>query len=142
MWNYQYAQDNNLPGLTRIGVDGDPVDFVKVPDVGRQFCAKSGSGLLRENLSTADATRLTELLSSGDRELGIQRFSVSSQPTAEDPVTGKKLYTFTYTLGTGDTIAMNSDQSACLEPDQPNANLTYCNVQTFTIALTAGNGVN
>ncbi len=146
IWNTAKARELSHSKLARyetpVGSAGSAVSFVKVADKAKEYCEKSGSSLTKVNIPFDEIAASTELLKIGDRNLGVQALSIASTPSAYDPLTGKRIYTINYVLGTGETSAMNDTQTACLPPGDPKANLTYCNVQLFTIALTAGDGVN
>lgn len=147
IWNAAKAIEENSTQLTTHSKGGSeqPARFLKVPDVGKKYCAKEGSGALAlSDVNPADSAEASELLQAGDHSLGIQSFTVSTTNSSVDAATNQRLYRVTYTIGSGKTSAMNADQSACLAPGDPsgNANLTYCNVQKFTLVLRAGNTVN
>lgn len=152
LWNIEKAvQAEEAVGakdvtLTHIlssgGTVGDPIRFVKIPDTGKKYCLKASGALVNKNIVDADAKIMTDLLDTGDHKLGLQRLSITTKDSVYDASTGQRLYMVNYTLGTGDTAAMNSTQSACLPPGDPNSNLTYCNVQAFSIVLRVGSAVN
>lgn len=128
--------------LTATGTLGDPIRFVKIPDTSKAYCLKANGVVVNRNIIDSDARKMTDLLDAGDHKLGIQQLSISTQDSVYDASTRQRLYTATYVLGSGDTSAMNSTQTACLPPGDPNANLTYCNVQSFSIVLRVGSAVN
>lgn len=150
IWNTAKALQadtaNNDQHITRYrsqsGQD-TPVHFMKSPDVGKKYCQKDTDGeLLNKSIVQSDAAEAVELLKPGDHSLGVLLFQAVSSQEANDTTTGQRLYTFNYTIGSGDVSAMNQDQTACLPPGNLSSNLTYCNVQKFSIVLRAGNGVN
>lgn len=147
VWNTARAIEQNSTQLTTYLNAGreQPARFLKVPDVAKKYCAKESDGSLSyADVNATDSSQANELLQAGDHSLGVQSFKVSTSISAYDAAVGQRIYTVSYTLGSGQTSAMNADQSACLPPGDPsgNSNLTYCNVQKFTIVLRAGNTVN
>lgn len=146
IWNSAFAIERNLSELTKIrnasnAPTGNGVSLYKVADADKRYCAWSGAALLNQHVTYSDSQNGRELLRVGDRSLGMQDFRVISTDTAQDQSIGQKIYTISYRIGTGATEAMNTDQSACLAPNQPNSNWTYCNVQQFGIVVRAGNAV-
>lgn len=73
--------------------------------------------------------------------LAIHRFIVSTSPTADDPITGQRLYRIRFILGTNDQSSLNivSGITECKTPDQFNANPEYCAVNSFDFIVRAGN---
>jgi|GEM_PF-93038 len=129
--------------LGSTGTPLEPIQFVKVPDIDKKYCAKTTTGaLLNKNITYDDTRVMTNLLNAGDHRLALQSFSVVSRAT--DALTGQQLYVVTYTIGSGSPLAMDlkARPMKCLDPTAPTANLTYCNVQQFTIVLRAGSTVN
>lgn len=150
IWNTATAIETNFADrarfLTSNGAAGDTVNFVKVPDSGKKYCAKNTSGaLVNKNILYADVASATELLKPGDRTIRVLYFTLSTSATAYDATAGQRLYQVSYTLGTGATDTMVRTAgipTACLGPNEQNSNLAYCNVQQFGIVLRAGNTVN
>lgn len=146
IWNFAKALELT-PGDSNIvkyaGDASKTVRLVKVPDATKQYCAKDATGVLRtKDILTTDTDNAQDVLAAGERNLGIQKFTITSRSSAYDSSIDQRLYTLDYTLGTGTVTAMNSDQSACLPPSNLNSDLLYCNVQTFSLVLRAGNRVN
>ena len=150
IWNTASAIETNFVDraryLTSAGVAGDTVNFVKVTDTGKKYCAKGTSGaLINKHILYADTANATELLKPGDRTIRVLSFKVGTSDTAYDASSGQRLYQVSYTLGTGATSAMQKVSgvpTTCLPPTDSNSNFAYCNVQQFTIVLRAGNTVN
>ncbi|MGV9002039.1 MAG: PulJ/GspJ family protein [Candidatus Saccharimonadaceae bacterium] len=147
-WNIAKAIEGADTNLTRVlnvgGVAQYPIRFVRIPDNDKIYCLKTGGSLTNRNINDADAKQMTDLLDAGDHALALQSFSVSTADSAFDVLTKQRLYSVTYTVGSGATSAMNLAASPikCLDPGSPNANPVYCNVQQFTIVLRVGNTVN
>lgn len=152
IWNTASALEGSTPFpdraryLTSAGIAGDAVNFVRVADTGKKYCAKDVSGiLLNKNILYADTDNSTELIKPGDHTIHVLSFNVTTTDAAYDATSGQRLYQVLYTLGTGDTSAMTFTSgvpTSCLPPGNPNSNLAYCNVQQFGIVLRAGNTVN
>lgn len=150
IWNTATAIETSFTDraryLSSAGIAGDAVNFVKIADTGKKYCAKDVSGtLLNKNIVYADIDNATELLTSGDHTIHVLAFNVTTTDAGYDATSGQRLYQVLYALGTGDTSAMafsSGVPTRCLPPDDPNANLAYCNVQQFGIVLRAGNTVN
>lgn len=151
IWNTATALETNFVDRARYldssGTAGNSVSFVRVVDTGKKYCSKDpGTGaLVYKNILYADASNTTELIKPGDRKIQLLTFKVTTSATAYDAISGQRLYHVSYTLGTGDTIAMVRTAGIptnCLPPSDPNSNLAYCNVQQFGIVLRAGNTVN
>lgn len=150
LWNTASAIETGFSGRTTIltssGSRGSDINFAKVPDSTKKYCAKDSSGsLLYGDILNSDASNVTELLKQGDRTLRLLYFSVSTIDSANDPLSGQRLYTVAYTIGTGKVSTMNLESgipTSCLGPNDAGSDFVYCNVQPFTIALRAGNAVN
>lgn len=143
IWNYTSAVEAGTDAnLTRVIGDTEPIRFVKVADTGKTYCMKSGTTLSKPNILAADATTMTTLVKPGDHSLGVLNVTLSSQASAYDAGTGQRMYTMGYILGTGQTSAMNLSNYSCLPPSDANSNLTYCNIQPFSIVLRVGSAVN
>ena len=150
VWNTATGIETNFVDraryLTSAGIAGDTVNFVKVADTGKKYCAKDVSGtLLNKNILYADIENATELIKPGDHIIHLLSFKVTTTDSAYDSTSGQRLYQVLYSLGTGATSTMtltNGVPTSCLPPDDPNSNLAYCNVQQFGIVLRAGNTVN
>jgi type II secretory pathway pseudopilin PulG len=134
IWNYGKARVNNHPDLNTFRNDSTQISFVKVSDPSASYCLDPSLDI--------DPSGAVELLQSGDRNLAIHSFSMTTATTATDSKTGQQLYTVDFTIGTNDISALNTTQTACLPPAILGADVTYCSVQQFSIVLRTGNGVN
>lgn len=144
IWNTAKAITDNSAELVRYGSGSTDklVHLTKVPDAAKLYCAKDATGRVQlANIQTSDVQAAAELLESGDHQLGVNRFLLTTTPAATDPATGETLYTLEYIIGSGAVSAMNADQSACLTPGVANADIQYCNVQQFSLVIRAGNRV-
>ena len=146
IWNIAAAVERNDANLTKKlssgGTPGEAIRFIKVPDTGKKYCQKTSGAVVNRHIASTDVPLITELLTAGDHKLGMQRFTISTTNSAYDVATEQRIYSVNYVIGTGDTSAMNSTQTACLPPGTANSNITYCNVQSFSIVLRAGNAGN
>ena len=149
IWNSSFALERNLREVSKLenaanAAEGAGVSLYKVPDADKRYCGLSGSAPITQHIRYSDRVAGRELLKTGDRNLGLQEFSVVSSSSAEDLGIRQKMYTVNYRIGTGSTEAMNADQTACLAPGEnvdgvDKSNWTYCNIQQFTIVVRAGN---
>lgn len=144
IWNYAKAIDANPndTNLTKYGTPptGEMPILIKVPDSEGIYCDKDAGGLVYKNIRGADVPLAQELLKLGDHELGVHKLGfISPIPaSATNDSIGQALYSIEFVIGTNKIEALNTDQSACLTADQPNADPLYCNVQKFTLVVRAG----
>jgi type II secretory pathway pseudopilin PulG len=143
IWNYARSLASNSADVTKYASGSKDIQFIKVPDSNKIYCNKSGlSGtdvLVVKEVSDADEATAVELLKSGDRDLGIHKFTLNDPPaSAKNAITGQQVYNIAYTIGTSRVSAMNSDQSACLDASLPNADPLYCNVRQFGLVVRTG----
>lgn len=145
VWNTAKAIEQNTdPNLTRTStsVSAPVVRFVKIPDSSKVYCAKLTSGALANpDLRGVDVTLAQELIEPGDHSLGINKFVITTYPSATDTATRETMYTLTYSIGAGKTDAMNAGKTACIDQGAIGADFTYCSVQEFTLVLRAGDRV-
>lgn len=138
IWNYGKAI-NDGTSQNKFASGSDVIRFVKVPDVGAIYCL--------DNKRVIDSADAVDLLSSGDRNLSIHAFSITSDkeategvlPSTYDKISGSRIYTISYTIGTNDAFALTDDYTACKQPGVNGADLNYCSVESFAISATAGN---
>jgi len=133
--NYTYAwtygANIGAPSLNRYTGSGAAVRFAKIAD--------PGAGLCKGNPGTIDAAQASELLTSGDRDLVVQDFTIKQ--TATEPLTGEALYAISMIIGTSDTTQLLADKSACKPPSGLSGVDNYCSVNRFDIIVHAGNTV-
>ena len=155
IWNYakaiqsKSAADANMYVTKYEATAAQPnpgtFQLIKVPDTGRVYCAKNGVGALTyRNIRADDVPRAQELLKTGDHSLGVHHLSFLTPvpASANNDVTGQRIYSLTYVIGTSPTGALNPTQTACLPAGEDGADPLYCNVQQFSLVVRAGNGVN
>lgn len=151
IWNYgtaltaqnpsrnQYSSPNTAGNtITEGGVTRYEISLVKVPDAGSSYCIPNAGG----TYAAVSPVGAVELLRMGDRGLALHNLTVTSVASGTDALSSQQLYKFTYTIGTSDLNALNSDQSLCKGPDVSGSDLNYCSVNTFTTVLRVIGGVN
>lgn len=117
-----------------ITATSSPIRLVKVYDTSAAYCTNVGLPV--------DPTVATELLNVGDHNLALQSFSISTVlPSADDPLTGQRMYTITFDIGTNDQNALTNGGTTCKAPGAVGADLSYCVVQNFSIVARAGSVV-
>ncbi len=146
VWNTAKATESPIDGnaarvLNSADLPQGTISLIKVSDADKTYCTKT-SGKVPRDITYADSLVMTDLLDAGDHKLGIQKMAVSTNDTSYDASTNQRLYTVNYTIGSGNTSAMNTTQSACLPPGDPDSDLSYCTVQSFSLVLRVGNAVN
>ena len=140
--NYSYLW-NTLDGAkatTNIKNNGTAVSLVRVPDAGRFYCANVPGVGLPWSIRSTDREKLVQLVKEGDHKLSLTAFSVDTGSSLYDPVTGQRLFTVNYSIGTGEPSTMTADRTACLPPSDPASDPVYCNVQQFSSVVRAGGG--
>jgi len=139
VWNYGKAIDAKKQDLN-VDTEGRVIVFSKVQDTGASYCTPGTNGTYPK----IDPSKASEMIQSSEHALWIHAFTVSSEPTASDPLSSQQLYRISFSLGTADIKALNNTQTACVTPDVDpiNSDLNYCSIQKFTIVLRAVNGVN
>jgi type II secretory pathway pseudopilin PulG len=148
IWNTEKALTEDSPELVKYSpTSPDPTKkqsvklrFVKVPDSSKKYCAVTPTNTVAtREIDAADIKLTTELVEAGDRQLGIEGFSISTRDTARDAATKQQLYTANYVLGSGNVSAMNDTQTACLETGN-DADPLYCHVDQFSLVIRTGVG--
>ena len=138
IWNYGNTLNKTNPlEINRYSDTGNkstvPIHFVKVRDAGASYCLDPSKPI--------DFSQSVELLLSGDHSLAIQKFDITSPDTAKDDKARERLYSLDFYIGTNDSMALNSDASACKQPGEDDADIARCSIQEFNIAIRAGNSV-
>lgn len=109
--------------------DGTEIRFVKVKDAGGGLCANPAL-----NIQKSDAK---EVLTSGDRDLVIHKFSIV-KTTGDDEI-GQTLYAVSMTIGTNDRQQLTTNDTSCKPPSGGIGDESYCSVNQFDIIAKAGN---
>jgi len=131
-WNYGSALAGGVgaPAIFNVYDDGkSSVSFAKVTDPNGSLCANPTDPVIRANA--------VELLTSGDRDLVLQSFSISR--TANDATTGQTIYAISMIIGTNDRAQLTTDNASCKPPSEGAGNEQYCSVNQFDIIARAGN---
>lgn len=118
--------------------------FVKVPDVARIYCQKSGSNFATRDIRSVDRAGSQELLEAGEYNLALLRTDLPTPPSTATATYGSEtqgLYNFSYTITAGDIGAIDTAKPGCRDPSVFGSNTTYCNVQDFTLVFRLGSGV-
>jgi prepilin-type N-terminal cleavage/methylation domain-containing protein len=155
VWNFGKALSTYSAGqTTSINLLNDSngvksvFNIVKVIDANGSMCANANPKVI----SSASAT---ELLQNTDHNLAVHEFCATTDPAANDSLTGQQLYTLAFTLGTNDAAALTTSTAPacagtnqndgllqCKDPSQSGADLQYCTVQEFSLVVRAQNAVN
>lgn len=140
IWNYGKAiqsasKDSNFSTYSSDDKNLSAIRFVRVPDIGAAYCAGDAD-------QPVDPANSVDLLGQTDHDFALHGFSISSSDAAYDSVTGERLYTVSFRIGTNSIDALNADATECLAPGLPGSDLDYCAVQEFTIVIRAQNAVN
>lgn len=147
IWNTGAAQSTDVTNVTHYQNDaGTPIRFVKIADGSKSYCVLDGSGnFAKQDIPTGERANARELINAGDRNLALHRFRINTSASNEDALSGQKLYSLAFIIGTNDQLALQSDPAtgekvACLAPGQPNADPLYCSVREFTLVVRTGSG--
>lgn len=141
LWNYGEAlQTSNSALITH--ANGDTIRMAKVSDPNKKYCARDANGRLLSTIPAAERSLVSELLRPGDRTLELYQLSIISENAASDTATGQRLYTISFTLGSGKYTALNDTKTLCKGPGEPDADPQYCAVEEFNLVIRAGNRVN
>lgn len=131
-WNYGSAVTvGNAAVYNKYIGDNTVIRLVKVIDPQGGLC---GNNPDRTNI---DKNSATELLTAGDRDLVIHKFSIKR--TMDDPVSGQALYAISFTLGTNDREQLTTNDASCRPPGDNVGDEAYCSVNQFDIIARAGN---
>jgi hypothetical protein len=123
--------DPDTPPINSYETGSEDIYFVRVRDSGGEYCANP-----ELRVRNADAT---ELLSSGDHNLALHRFTISQ--LAEDTSSGQALYRIQMELGTNDQAALerlNTVDSSCKPPSDVDSVQDFCEIYHFDFTALAG----
>jgi prepilin-type N-terminal cleavage/methylation domain-containing protein len=133
IWNIGKAISDNT-NRNKYDSGTDEIRFIKVVDSNADYCGPDMTAVARD--------KAIEILGQGEHELAIHNFSITTSATADDSVTGQRLYSINFTLGTNIQSAMDRDADGAifcrLRPDL-GADPAYCYVNRFEIVARAGN---
>lgn len=136
--SYSYIWNNGKSldaPLNKYNGNSDLIRVIKVADNGSLYCSDPSRGVDRE--------QATEMLSSGDRALAVQSFSIKQVGT--NPDVGQALYFITLEVGTNDQESLNRETSllsidtSCKPPSDGKQYEDYCAVNKFEFTARAGN---
>lgn len=143
IWNTEQQVRDRGTDYIGFAQSEDAVRFVKVPDLGGNYCAKDSRGdLIIRDIRESDREVMVDLLKSNDYELSVHGLEVTQNASYAESATGQQLLSVALRLGTSNIEAMNGDQTACLAPNFLDADVSNCLVQEFTIVARTGNKVN
>ena len=138
IWNYGATLNNRTANATNSNVyTGNPatkIRFIKVADPTGVYCTLPSQ-------PTINPTGAVELLAAGTRDLVLHAFTINFDPAASDTLTGQRLYTISFVVGTNDLTELNANADTCLAPSQQASNIVYCAVNEFNITARAANAV-
>lgn len=129
IWNTGRSLAEEAGGPNKYTTGSAPVRFVKVPDSGASLCADPSKKIVQ-----SDAI---DMLDSGDRNLAIQKFSIT--PQATDGTTGQALYAVSFVVGTNERAQLVTGDTSCKPPAEAAGGEDYCAVNQFDIIARAGN---
>lgn len=127
-----------------------PLRFVRLRDVGGQYCAKNASGaLVNTHIKKSDATEMF-----ADSSLMVQCFHINRledcDPTSNTPLVppsrltsngsanGQELYSISMLISNADKAAIDTVGN-CKEPSQDATYQNYCAVNEFDFTVHTGN---
>lgn len=130
VWNFGSAITTGVDVYNRYTDTNTPVRFAKVRDPSGGLCSETTTQINRDDAS--------ELLSSGDRDLVVHKFTI--QKTQDDPTIGQSLYAISFTLGTNNQDQLiSANDASCRPPSEGVGDEDYCAVNQFDIIARAGN---
>jgi prepilin-type N-terminal cleavage/methylation domain-containing protein len=138
IWNYgttlKDASANGSNSNVYTAASNEKIRFIKVSDPTSEYCALPTSPAI-------DPDGAVEILSVGDRDLAVHSFNISYDNDASDPLTGQRVYSVSFILGTNDQGALDANSSTCKAPNESQSDLVYCSVNEFNITARTSNAV-
>jgi len=130
-WNFGEAIDAGGALIENQYANGQAgvIRLVKVNDAGGNICKMPKTDIIKNDS--------TELLTEGDRDLVIHKFSIAR--TQYDVVSGQAMYAISFTVGTNDREQLTTNDASCRPPGDNVGNEDYCSVNQFDIIARAGN---
>ena len=137
IWNY--GKNLKIASTLNKYSDGTNINFTKISDPNYSYCINPSSAV--------NKTFAVELLDVGQFDLAIHSFSITSAASATDSLTGQKLYSVIFEIGTNDQAALIPGVSGvsdwlCRPPSDSGSDSIYCSVNRFNIVARAGSTVN
>lgn len=112
-----------------VNTGDNQIRFVKVADPAGDLC--------RHPATMPSKTNANDLLTSGDRDLVVHKFSIAKTSDVVD--TSQAIYAISFTLGTNDREQLTTSNQSCRPPSDNIGDEDYCSVNTFDIIARAGN---
>jgi len=134
VWNFGDALKGGAgaPAIyNKYAGNSDQIRFVKVEDPSAALCTNPTTNI--------DKSKSIDLLTSGDRDLVIHKFTVAK--TAEEAEIDQALYAISMTIGTNDReqLIITTNDASCKPPAEGVGDEDYCAVNQFDIIARAGN---
>lgn len=135
VWNAAEALTTNdkQPGLV-VYDSGEPVNFVRVIDVGGNMCVRSG--VSEKYPTVVEKTNTTELLkaknTTAETTLLIYNLSVDKITTTNEP---EELYRVKFTIGTNRLGEIDTVNQQCRPPGDGESNLEFCAINNFDMIV-------
>ncbi len=145
VWNVGAAQSTNGNNVAHYEGDATVIRLVKIADGSKSYCQRNAAGnVAKRDIPASERSLARELINAGDRDLALHQLRINTSQSAEDTLTGQRLYSMNFIIGTNDQAALQTDTTtgekvACLAPGQPNADPLYCSVREFTLVVRTGN---
>lgn len=132
-YSYIWNNGKSLASPVNKYTSGDTaIRLVKVPDNGALYCSDPSRPV--------DQSLATEMLSTGDRELAVQSFTITM--AASNPTLQQALYQVRLEIGTNDRDALEqltTLDTTCKPPAEAEGLRDYCAVNRFEFTARAGN---
>ena len=137
IWNYGQELSSTPMNPNRNVFDGSSseIHFVKALDPSNEYC--------KDPIKKINPDGSIDLLDSGQHELVIHSFDISSSSTSTDPRTGQTLYNIVFQLGTNGNGSVRLDSGTywiCKPPSESGSDPLYCSINQYSITARAGNG--
>jgi type II secretory pathway pseudopilin PulG len=129
IWNYGENIAAGSANISNRYDNNEVIRFAKVPDAGGNLCKNPETSPIK--------TGAVDLLTTGDRDLAIHKFSIAR--TSNDTLTGQALYALSFTIGTNDQQQLTTNDASCKPPAEGVGDEAYCSVNQFDIVARAGN---
>jgi len=128
IWNYGKSFKTSPSTALTTFTDGSPIRFVKIVDRDPSLCESDRTAIV-------DKSKATEMLSGGNRDLVLHKFSIS--PIVSDNESRQEMYAIDFVLGTNTQEQIIND--TCKPPAEGVGDENYCSLNRFSIIARAGN---
>ncbi|PKL31143.1 hypothetical protein CVV43_03785 [Candidatus Saccharibacteria bacterium HGW-Saccharibacteria-1] len=146
IWNNgTNIEDNNFVNkyVAPVPATSSPIHLIKILDANKSYCVPVSFGVYSD-IPLANASELI-VSDKTQLDLAILGFSVNSNSSAYDSITGERLYNIRFTLGTNKKAARITDPTthiiSCRPPSDFNSDFNFCSVNDFDIVARAGNKI-